>query len=99
MKREDFEEAQKVIAEIDQLKKEIAEIQKELASLAKNIDEKLLAEYKALRDTGIFPIVYKQNGSHCGYCNMELSMAHVSELNEKKYIVCETCHKITVCQE
>ncbi|MDY6367990.1 MAG: C4-type zinc ribbon domain-containing protein [Clostridia bacterium] len=72
----------------------IKEIEKDLEKLKKDVDPALMEKYEKKRKEKIFPIVYKQEGNGCGYCNMELSMVELDRLKNGEIIECENCHRL-----
>ena len=86
---------QKIDEESVTLTPEKDKIAKELASLEKDVDAKLLAEYKKKRADNIFPVVVPlENNNFCGRCRMELPKAATSRIKETGVITCEHCKRL-----
>ncbi len=72
-------------------KKRIAE---ELKKLEKDVDEKLLAEYKKKRAENIFPVIVPlERDNFCGRCRMELPKLETARIKETGVITCEHCKR------
>jgi len=75
-------------------KDEMDAIKKELAILEKDVDKALLERYKQKRADKIFPVFFEVKDKVCGACNMELSMAALSDLKGGKVIECDNCRRL-----
>ncbi len=77
------------------LEPEKEKLQKKLVELEKNVDKKLMEEYKKRRNDNIFPVVVPLEGKNfCGRCRMELPMVAISRINETGVITCEHCKRL-----
>lgn len=94
--RVQFEECKKKIQEESSvLEPEKAKVKKELENLEKEVDKRLLDEYKKRRNDNIFPVIVPLEGKNfCGRCRMELPMAAISRINETGVITCEHCKRL-----
>ncbi|NCB48508.1 MAG: hypothetical protein EOM55_02670 [Clostridia bacterium] len=85
--KEAFEGINKKFApQIDGIKKQMLEMEKQ-------IDPKILAKYKHLRQDRIFPVFVPLNGNSCGGCSMEIPSALMNKLKENGYLECEQCRR------
>lgn len=85
---------EKIDEETKLLSPEKEKIKKELAALEKDVDAKLLEEYKKKRADNIFPVVVPlENNNFCGRCRMELPKAATSQIKEMGVIICEHCKR------
>lgn len=73
---------------------EIENIKKTLAELEKNLDPKMFAKYKQLRQDKIFPVFAPLQDKSCGICMLELSSAQVDKVKAQGYLECDNCHRI-----
>jgi len=80
-------EAQEINPKIDELKAE-------LVKLEKDIDKKLLEDYKKRRSDRIFPVFVPLSNKSCGGCHMEVPMSSISKLEKEGVLVCENCRRI-----
>ncbi len=86
---------QKIDAELKALEPEKEKLAKELVVLEKDVDVKLMAEYKKRRQDNIFPVIVPlENDAFCGRCRMELPKVAISRIKEKGVIVCEHCKRL-----
>lgn len=72
---------------------QIEEIKKQMLKMGKDIDPKILAKYKHLKQDKIFPVFVPLNGSSCGGCSMETPSALMNKLKENGYLECEQCRR------
>lgn len=73
---------------------EVQSIKKELSQLEKDIDPKLMAKYKQLRQDKIFPVFAPLSTRSCGICMLELSAVEVDKVKSQGYLECDNCHRI-----
>ncbi|MBO4412998.1 MAG: hypothetical protein J5779_03185 [Clostridia bacterium] len=73
---------------------EIEDLKKTLAGLEKNIEPKIFAKYKQLRQDKIFPVFAPLQDKSCGICMLELSSAQVDKVKTQGYLECDNCHRI-----
>ncbi len=86
---------QKIDEETKTLEPEKEKLKKELAVLEKNVEPKLMAEYKKKRQDNIFPVIVPlESGGFCGRCRMELPKVAISRIKEKGVITCEHCKRL-----
>lgn len=69
-------------------------VEQQLEELKKQVDPKLMERYLAKRANKVYPVVYEVNGTVCGACNMELSMAEIGKLKNGEIIECDQCGRI-----
>jgi len=85
--KEKFEEvSKKYTPEIEKIKDQMTKMEKE-------IDPKILAKYKHLRQDRIFPAFVPLNGNSCGGCSMEIPSALRNNLKENGFLECEQCRR------
>lgn len=72
---------------------EINTIQSKMNEIEQQINEKLLNNYKHLRQDKIFPVFVPLNNNACGGCSMELPSALMNKLKENGYLECEQCRR------
>lgn len=68
-------------------------IKKQMSEMEKDIDPKILAKYKSLRQDKIFPVFVPLNNNSCGGCSMSLAAASTSKLKDNGYLECEQCRR------
>jgi len=85
---------QKMEEEAQLLEPEKKKIAAELLKLEKDVEPKLMAEYKKKRADNIFPVVVPlENNNFCGRCRMELPKVETARIKETGVIVCEHCKR------
>lgn len=77
---------EKIIPQVNMIKKQMSEMEKD-------IDPKILAKYKSLRQDKIFPVFVPLNNNSCGGCSMSLAAASTSKLKDNGYLECEQCRR------
>lgn len=86
---------EKIDEETKLLEPEKKKFADELLKLEKDVEPKLLAEYKKRRADNIFPVVVPlENNNFCGRCRMELPKVSTSKIKETGVIVCEHCKRL-----
>jgi len=86
---------QKIDEETKVLEPEKAKIAAELSKFEKEVDPKLLAEYKKKRADNIFPVVVPlENNNFCGRCRMELPKVEIARIKDIGVITCEHCKRL-----
>lgn len=86
---------QKIDEETKVLEPEKAKISAELAKFEKEVDPKLLADYKKRRADNIFPVVVPlENNNFCGRCRMELPKVEIARIKDTGVITCEHCKRL-----
>ncbi len=82
----------------NQLKASVADkkqaVEKELEQLKQQVEPALMEKYLQKRANKVYPVVYEVNGTVCGACNMELSMAEIGKLKNGEIIECDQCGRI-----
>lgn len=82
---------------LSQLEEKIAPqvnaIKKQMQDMEKDIDPKILAKYKSIRQDKIFPVFVPLNNNSCGGCSMSLASASASKLKDIGYLECEQCRR------
>ena len=82
---------------LSQLEEKIAPqvnaIKKQMQDMEKDIDPKILAKYKSIRQDKIFPVFVPLNNNSCGGCSMSLASASTSKLKDIGYLECEQCRR------
>lgn len=86
--KEQFETEEK------ELKPQLENIYSKLKQLEKDIDPKVIAKYKSIRQDNVFPVLVPLSDKSCGGCMMELSYASQSKLKEQGYLECEHCRRL-----
>ena len=75
------------------VKPQVEEIKKQMLEMEKQLDAKLLAKYKHLRQDRIFPVFVPLNQNSCGGCSMEVPAALMNKLKAEGYLECEQCRR------
>lgn len=75
------------------LKPQVESIKKQMLQMEKELDAKLLAKYKHLRQDRIFPVFVPLNQNSCGGCSMEVPAALMNKLKAEGYLECEQCRR------
>lgn len=75
------------------LKPQVETIKKQMLQMEKELDAKLLAKYKHLRQDRIFPVFVPLNQNSCGGCSMEVPAALMNKLKAEGYLECEQCRR------
>jgi len=78
------------------LKPQFEEIKKQMATMEKDIEPKMLAKYKHLRQDKIFPVLVPLNNNACGGCSMEVPAALMNKLKSTGYLECEQCRRCII---
>lgn len=80
--------------EVAEISPKIEALKAELKKLEKDIDSKILEEYKKRRSDRIFPVLVPLNNKSCGGCHMEVPASSLSKLDSEGILVCENCRRI-----
>lgn len=72
----------------------VKEIESKMHALEGEIDEKLLAKYKTMKNDKIFPVYVSFDNGHCSGCRVEIPTSRINKLKNDGTIVCEQCHRI-----
>ena len=77
-----------------EIKPQLDKIYSELKTLEKEVEPRVLAKYKSIRQDRIFPVLVPLMDKSCGGCMMELSYAAQAKLKEQGYLECEHCRRM-----
>lgn len=92
-KQKYMENKQKLSQLEEKIMPQVTAIKKQMVEMEKDIDPKILAKYKSLRQDKIFPVFVPLNNNSCGGCSMSLAAASTSKLKDKGYLECEQCRR------
>ena len=92
-KQKYVENKQKLSQLEEKILPQVTAIKKQMTETEKDIDPKILAKYKSLRQDKIFPVFVPLNNNSCGGCSMSLAAASTSKLKDKGYLECEQCRR------
>lgn len=73
---------------------ERAKILAEMEELKKQVNPKIMARYRELRDDHKFPIMVPLTNNCCAICSTPLANARLDILNKDGIVECENCHRI-----
>ncbi len=93
-KDEYFKNKEKYENEVKSVEKDKQDVSDRLKSLEKNIEPKVMEDYKRKRKENIFPVFVPLSGDCCGYCHVQLPFALISSVENNGVFTCEHCHRI-----
>ena len=73
---------------------QIERLKGELAAKEKTLSPALIARYKHLRQSNVWPVLVPLRNGACGGCAMGLSAALLSRVHSEGHIECEQCGRI-----
>lgn len=77
-----------------EIKPQLDKVYSELKTLEKEVEPRVLAKYKSIRQDRIFPVLVPLMDKSCGGCMMELSYAAQAKLKDQGYLECEHCRRM-----